>query len=141
MPLSLIDMIKEITYHKSNLDFDDPEIYKAYDIFLINKFLSSIDFLLPFVDMINKSKVEKKDHYLFFKSLIPRANYPMKFLKKEVDSKSEENISCLCRHFEIGAREARDYLSFLSTDQIEKLKTMYHYGKNGKSSSIDEFNN
>jgi hypothetical protein len=139
MALKPIDMVKEITYHKSNLDFDDPEVYAAYNIFLINKFLSSIDFLLPFVDMVNKSGLEKKDHYLFFKALIPRANYPVKFLKKEVDGNIEENIMCLCHHLEIGQREAREYLPFLSPDQTEKLRAMYRYGKNGKSSAIEEF--
>jgi hypothetical protein len=138
MALTLMEILKEITYHKSDLNFDDPEVFKAYDIFIINKFLSSIEYLLPFVDMINKPGVDKRDHYLYFKSIIPKSTYPLRFIKREVDDTQNENIKYLCQYLEIGQREAKEYLQFLSPEQIEKLRSIYRYGQNGKKNSIDE---
>jgi len=138
MALTLMEILKEITYHKSDLNFDDPEIFKPYDIFIINKFLSSVEYLLPFVDMINKPGVDKRDHYQFFKSIIPKNIYSLRFLKREVDNTQEENIKYLCQYLEIGPREAKEYLQFLSPEQIEKLRNIYRYGQNGKKDAIDE---
>jgi hypothetical protein len=139
MALNFFDMIKEICYHKSNLDFDNPEIYSAYNVYMINRYLSMVEMFVPFVMMVNNSKISKKDHYEFFKNLIPKRYYDFDYIKKEIDKDLELKIKCVCEYFEIGKREAEIYLKdFINDKEIEKIMEIYKYGKNGKKSILNE---
>lgn len=137
MPLSIFNILDEICENKSELNFDDPEINKAYDIFMLNKLLSSMEFLLPFVSMMNHAGVEKKVHYEFFRSLIPKNNYKFQFMKKTTDIDNEETVQYLCRFFDIGVREAKMYIPLLTKKHVDQLKHIYAYGKNGKNNAAD----
>lgn len=136
MALTLFDMLNEICEYKSELNFDDPEVNKAYDIYMINRYLSMIEFLVPVVVCVNKPGMEKADHYNFLRNIIPTNRYKFNYLKKSIDDKNEIKIKCLCNFFEIGGREAKMYLTLLKPAQIEKLKKSFVYGKNGNSFSV-----
>ena len=133
MPFGLFDILNEICEYKSDLDFDDFEIYKAYDIYMINRYLSMIEFLIPIVNYVNRTGIEKKDHYNFLRSMIPKNRYKFSYIKKNVDNDINTNVNYLCNFFEIGNREAKMYIDMLKTKHFNYLKTIYTYGKNGKN--------
>jgi hypothetical protein len=137
--LNFFDMIKEITYYKSDLNFDDTEINNAYNIFMINRYLATIELFVPFIAMLNSSKIGKKEHYEFLRNVIPKRSYDFNYIKKEVDKDYEFKIKCLCEYLEVGKKEADIYLqNFISGEQMERIMSVYQYGKNGKRSSIEK---
>ena len=137
MPLTFFNMLDEICTYKSDLDFDDPEIDKAYNIYMINRYLSMIEYFIQFVHLMNHAGVEKRDHYQFFKSIIPKNEYRFPYIKKEEDIDNEEAIKYLCPFFDIGIKEAKMYIPLLKKEHITELKKIYAYGKNGKSNAAD----
>lgn len=134
MSLSLFDFLAEICQHKSDLDFDDPEISKEYDIFMINRYMSMIEYLIMPIDAVNRPGMDKRDHYNFLRTVIPKNPYKFAYIKKVVDKDREEDLRYICHHFEIGMREAKLYIEHLKPKQIEDLKKIYRHGKNGKES-------
>lgn len=138
MALTLFDILNEICESKKDLDFDDPEIFKIYDIYMINRYLSMIEIFVPIVQCVNYGSVEKRDHYNFLRNIIPSNRYRFNYIKKDKDEKLETILKCLCKYFEIGMREAKMYMELLKKEHIEELKIKYSYGKNGKKLSIEE---
>lgn len=140
MALNIFDMLNEVCEYKSDLDFDNPEINKAYDIYMINKYLSSIDVFVPVIDAVNRTGIDKKTHYEFLRCMIRKSKYHFNFIKKTENDFYNENIQYLCRYFEIGVREAKMYIEHLKPKQLEELRSLYSYGKNGSkdSSGFDE---
>jgi hypothetical protein len=132
MSLNFFDMLAQICYIKSDIDFDDPEIYKAYDIYMINRYLSMVDAFIPFVFSANKAILDKPSHYRFFKSVIKQGRYDFNYLKKVKDEETEEVKKFLCKYYEIGMKEACEYFRMLSRDKIDMIINIYKYGKNGK---------
>jgi len=130
--LNFFDMLREITEHKSCLDFDDPEIIKAYDIYMINRYLSMLEMFVPFVQDLNRSGVSKRVHYLFFKSLIPKGRYRFNYIKKSKDPDRMKKVKCVAKYFEVGYREAQMYIDQLPPEKVKEIIKMYSYGKNGK---------
>jgi len=132
MALTIFDILNEICLHKSDLDFDDPEISKAYDIYMINRYISMIEILVRIVDAVNMSGIDKRDHYNFLRAIVPKNNYRFSYIKKTVDKELEEDLRNICRFFEVGMRDARHYAELLKPKQLEELRKIYRYGKHGK---------
>ena len=49
----------------------------------------------------------------------------IKYVKAEKSEADENTISILCRHFKISAEKAKDYLNFISADELKYLKDLY----------------
>jgi hypothetical protein len=133
MPLSFFDMLHQICYYKSDLNFEDDEVYKAYDIYMINRYLSMIDVFVPFVFEVNKATLDKPTHYLFFKNIIPKGRYDFNYIKKIKDEELNERKLFLCKYYEIGMKEASIYYKMLTEGQVNSIIDIYKYGRNGKS--------
>ena len=125
-------MLKQINYEKSDLDFDDPEIYKAYDIFMINRYMSCVETFVPFVEIANTLKLPKKSHYEFYKSIIPKNNTFINYIKKKKDEETDKILRCISMYFEVGSNESRIYMEMLNHNQIERIVSKFKYGKDGK---------
>ena len=135
--MNIFQMLDEICDYKTDLDFDDPEINKAYDIYMINRYLSMVEMLVPVVVLINRPGMDKRDHYNFLRNVIPKSRYKFNYIKKNVDDTDELNLKCLCKIFEIGMTEAKMYLPLLKKEQLAALRGIFAYGKSGKKISAD----
>ena len=134
---TFFDMLNEITNFKGDLDFTDPDVLKNYDEYMINRYLSSLDVLVPFVNDVNLYPVPKATHYALFRDMIPKGNYSFDYVRKsKKDDQKEEMLQCLCKYYEIGLREAEMYFQILTGDQLRTIATELSYGKDGKNLAI-----
>jgi hypothetical protein len=91
-----------------------------------------VDLFIPFVFDANKAVLDKPSHYRFFKNVIKKGKYDFNYLKKVKDEETEEIKKFLCKYYEIGMKEACEYLRILSKEQVDTIIGIYKYGKNGK---------
>ena len=49
----------------------------------------------------------------------------IKYVKSEKDEADENTISILCRHYKISIEKAKDYLNYISQDELKYLKELY----------------
>jgi hypothetical protein len=131
-------MLDEITQYKSDLDFSNEEIFKAYDIYMINRYLSHLDAFLPFIAELNTLNIAKDIHYAFLKNLVPCNRYNIRYNKKPAkDKERQEVLTCIATFYECGMREAEMYLDLMDAKQVREIVEIYSFGKNGKESSVN----
>ena len=130
--MTLFDCLAEITYYKSDLDFDLEEVDNAYEIYMINRYLSMIELFIPFIQMINIYDIDKRSHYNFLKDIIPKGMYQYNYVKRLVEKNIDTEIDYLCRYYEIGKREALQYIELMKPEQIKRIMDVYKYGQDGR---------
>lgn len=109
-----------------------PDEYKnGYSQFMINRFLSSSEALLPIIDIVSTMKLTDQQHYEILISVIPQRKM---YFKYETYKKVEEDkllLFALEKEYEIGIKEAREYASELpkqsKTELKEKWSDYYKY--------------
>jgi hypothetical protein len=124
--IDLFYFINCMTVDKKDLDLSDDELNKAYDIFMINRFLSMVEIIIPFINDINKSGWTKQSHYNFLKDVLPKQKLYIKYIKKS--KKNIDESLYIAKYFEIGKRDAEMYLKFLSEKEINEIVNLYKIG-------------
>lgn len=129
--MKLFDILSCIT-EKKKIDLDDEETLKEYDIFIINKFLSSIDQFNPILCEIENLELTKKSHFLYLFNAIPKGKYFFKNPSPKKESVDEQrNKMILYKHFLTGTKDMKDILTFMT--ESEKMELVGEYlGKASK---------
>jgi hypothetical protein len=122
--MTLFDCLKAITDPKKDLDFLDPEVLKAYDTFMINRFISMVDVFLLICAQINFYEIPKEQHYNYYKSILPQQNIFFKYIKKEKDFNFEEK-KILAKHFGINLRKIDEYISMMDEKECKEILNIY----------------
>ena len=98
----------------------DIEQRKDYKVFLINRSLSYQPDLIYIINEMNRyPDVEKKLHYDFLHSIIPKKKRPRKFWIK---GKKLENLALVKEFFKYSNSKAETVLSVLTDGDIEYIK-------------------
>jgi hypothetical protein len=130
--MKLFDYLNEIMWSKSELDFNDCEINKEYNIYIINSFLSMIEIYLPLINMVNMNPMpSKKDHYNFLRFSLPKQRHKIVYIKKTKED-DEETTKLIAEYYEVSIREAKLYKTLMKQDNINNIVNIY---KDGKSDS------
>jgi hypothetical protein len=127
--MELFDYLKSLTERNEDLDFDNEEIRKGYQPYMINRFVSMVEVFIPIVNEINKYDVPKNIHYKYLYSIIPKRKQFFNYIKKKKDLTNQEKI-VIANYFEVGLKEAEKYIDLLEESQIKEILEIYRYGKN-----------
>jgi|TARA_B100001971_G_scaffold192333_1_gene196515 hypothetical protein len=104
----------------------DIEQRKDYKVFLINRSLSYQPDLIYIINEMNRyPDVEKKLHYDFLHSIIPKKKRPRKFWIK---GKKLENLALVKEFFKYSNSKAETVLSVLTDGDIEYIKNKMNKG-------------
>ena len=117
---TLFDFLDGMMKGKKEFDFTNPEISSAYDIYIINRWLSMCDLFLPYVAAINKRDVPKSVHYEYFKSLLPQKKVYLTYIKKVKDLTHTQKVY-LARHFKTNLKNVEPMISLLSEEELNKI--------------------
>lgn len=126
----LFDYLKALTEKNEFLNFDDEEIKKGYNCFLINRFVSMAEVFTQVVNEINRfPDIPKETHFRYLFSILPKRKQFFKYIKKKKDLSQTEKI-IIANHFEVGLTDAERYINILSEKEIKEILELYRYGKN-----------
>jgi len=104
-----------------------PEEYKTgYSQFMINRFMSSQESLLPILDIVSAMRLTDAEHYEILINAVPNRRT---YFKYEVYKKVEEDkelLTAIEKEFEVGLREARMYVTDLSKTDKDEIKEKWH---------------
>ena len=131
--MRIFDWLNQITYNKKDWnDFSESE-HKSFNIFMVNRFLSMNKEWVEIVNMLQQYTIgmRNKDVYMLYKNLIPREKKFLRYIKSKKDKKyDKELIEIMCKHFEVGSKEVKEYISLMTKDELKT--TLKLYGKNDK---------
>lgn len=124
--ISLFDVIKEVTKNQTPYDSLSEDYKKCYSQFMINRFASSVNLYISPLAEIDKFKVSDKVHHQYITSFFHKKDhyFNYKAYKKEKND-HESEIPFICKYFEIGPREAANYIELLSDEQIKEIADLY----------------
>ncbi len=128
--LSIFDILGAATINKTDLDFNDEEVRKAYDQYMINRWLSMDEGLIFLAEMLTTThKLTDEDHFNLIKAALPREKFYIKYMKRKKDL-TEKETRYIAHYFEIGLTEAKDYISQMDEEDITEILDTYMYGNN-----------
>lgn len=127
--MELFDYLKAMTERNEELDFDNPEIRSGYQPYMINRFVSMSEVFIPIVNEINGVQVPKDVHFKYMFSILPKRKQFFSYIKAKKDLSIQEK-KILANYFNIGMKEADEYIRLLDESQIKEILEIYRYGKN-----------
>ena len=128
--LSIFDILNAATIEKKDLDFNDEEVRKAYDQYMINRWLSMDESLIFLAEMLTTTKnLTDEDHFNLIKAALPREKFYIKYIKRQKDL-TEKEKRYIADYYEIGLKDAEDYIRQMDEEEIEAVLDKYRFGKN-----------
>ena len=124
--MNLGEILSSINHNKENIlrERDERE-EKQYAPYVINRCLSYFPDTIFLVNSMNCiPNVDKRMHYEFLLTSVRKRKRFSKWLKKEQDAR----LDWIKEYYNISDKKAREYVSFLSDEQIEDIKTKTTYG-------------
>jgi len=127
---SLFDHINHITSKQTKGYWDtlNETEKKQWSNYMINRFLSMKMEWTDFVNEIQKLKLDPKQLYVVYSSILPKGKQYLKYIKKKKGTiYNTQVIQKVSEYFEISKSESEDYLNLLSKEQIRELVSKYGY--------------
>lgn len=126
----IFDYIKSFTNKKVKYSTD--EDFKGYSQWMINRFLSTDDSLLPVIAEINTEYIlSDKAHYNLFYNIIPKSSKFFKYdYKKE---KSDVELGYMMEYFKCDTHLAKTYSELISKEEYDTIISFYTERGFGKS--------
>ena len=118
------DWLKQINSTKADPNSFSDKDWELWNSYMVHRFLSmNTDFLdiVNFVQKINPQN--KKEIYSAYREFIPKNNKWSKYIKSKVKQRNKDLVEHLSSYWQCSAKETREYLEFLDTDEIGRILT------------------
>jgi hypothetical protein len=123
--------LKNVLYKKDNNLLSNNDLYKDFNIYLMNKWMSfySTDMCIYINEFCNlyKNFDDKKEWYQYYLKIIPKMRFKkINYIKKGKKSEevSKEAIEMLAQANEMSCREILDYIDKFNIDINEVSKAI-----------------
>ena len=134
---TIFNILGDITYKKTNSSTYTEGDWKAYNTYMVNRWLSMNSDVTEIINFVQKYySLDKKIHYKMLSDILPKQKLFTKYVKgKKMDKYNPELVKLVADHYEISRKEAKqriDMFKHFSTG-IENLTDMLRgYGKTDK---------
>lgn len=124
---TFFNWLGEITYSKSPISEIPEERWESFNVFMINRYLSTEPGYIQLVNYVQRLPQEnKKQIYLIYKQMIPKKKVFFKNVPKRVKKPSTELTKHISKYFECGAGEAEEYIDILRDRGVTSI--LYQIG-------------
>ena len=103
-----------------------PDEYKsAYNQFILNRFLSSYEYLLPLINELTVKKLTNQQHYTILYTWVKKTKHYFNYEAYKTETTDQDLIVALKKEYDIGNKEAKRYNVLLNDAQRNILKTKW----------------
>jgi hypothetical protein len=124
--MTLFDFLKEITGKKSPWSSFNEEDKKQFNPYMVHKYISMYE---PYIEVANIGQslphTDKEKIYQFYCSIIPKSNVWLKYIKGTKNKANEDLLKYISMYYECSFREAEEYLTLLSKEEIVNILSKY----------------
>jgi hypothetical protein len=119
--MNLFDWLNEITYYKRDWDKFTPDDKDEFNTYMIHRFISMNPNYIDVVNLIQRyPNCSKKNIYQFYCDLLPKQKQFFKYIKSKIKD-DKETIDKIADYYKCSTREAKEYVSILNEEQINKV--------------------
>lgn len=112
----IFDFINAMTVLKTPVGEID---FTGYSPFIIDKLIGSAEIFIPIVQKVNVRKLSNKQHYQFYKSILPKRRIYSTSIKADADYLKK--IKAISKFHECGTRDAEIYLKVLDIESVNNI--------------------
>ena len=117
---NIFDWLKEITLKKSEWSSFTEEQKDEFNVYMINRFLSQNEYYIDIVNVVQRIPyTEKEKIYNVYKSLIPKRNVFLKYVKSSTPTYPQKLLEYLASYIECSQAEASEYIPLLGKDNVK----------------------
>ena len=117
---SIFDWIKEITHKKSEWSLFTEDQKDEFNVYMINRFLSQDSNYIDIVNVVQRIPyTEKEKIYNVYKSLIPKRNVFLKYVKSLTPTYPQKLLEYLASYIKCSQAEASEYIPLLGKDNVK----------------------
>ena len=117
---NIFDWLKEITLKKSKWSSFTEEQKDEFNVYMINRFLSQNEYYIDIVNVVQRIPyTEKEKIYNVYKSLIPKRNVFLKYVKSSTPTYPQKLLEYLASYIECSQAEASEYIPLLGKDNVK----------------------
>ena len=127
--MTIIDWINQVLVHKKDWDSFTESEQKSFSPFIINRWLSMDKEFIEVVNYFQKYSIgtlEPREVYKWYADFLPKGKRFNKYIKGKKDKKYDpELITTVCEYFQCSKLEAKENLSFISKEDVNKILVKY----------------
>jgi hypothetical protein len=124
--LDLFAILNDINLTKSFALQKDPDFQKAYDSFMVNRFLSMSPETVFEANYMNRyHSLPKNIQYLFLSDVIEKKKRFLQYIKADKDKESKDMIKWLSDIYKVNNQVAEDMLATVSDEEKELMKQIF----------------
>ena len=133
--MTIIDWMNQLLVHKKSWNEFTEDEQKKFSTFIINRWLSMDKDFIEIVNYFQKYAIgtlEPREVYKWYCDVLPKGKRFNKYIKGKRDKKYDKDlIDILTKHFECSKLNIKEYLEFLTKDDLKNI--LMKYGKDKKS--------
>lgn len=119
---NVFDWLKEINSTKSHPDTFTNQDWDIWNSYMVHRFLSMNP---DYIELVNEVQAlppsNKKQIYSIYRECIPKNNKWSKYVKSSSKEFDKDLVLQLKKHFNVSAREIKDYLKILDKKEIQSI--------------------
>ena len=119
---NIFDWLKEITLKKSDWNTFTDEQKEQFIPYMVNRFLSMSPEYVYIVNIVQKIPYTEKERiYKVYKSLIPKKNIYLKYIKSKTPTYPQKLLEYMANYAECSQKEAKEYIPLLGKDNVKNV--------------------
>ena len=119
---NIFNWLKEITINKSDWGSFTEKQKEEFIPYMINRFLSMNEYYIDLVNVVQRIPyTEKEKIYNTYKSLIPKRNVYLKYIKGSIPTYPQKLLEYMANSIKCSQTEAIDYIPLLGKDNIKNM--------------------
>lgn len=99
---------------------------KGYSQFMINRFISSYEYLIPLANELSIQKLTDKQHYTILYTWVKKTKHYFNYTAYKVEKENPDLLIAIKKEYNIGNKEAKRYNKLLNNELREKLLKKWH---------------
>ena len=127
--MTIFDWTNQLLVTKKHWDEFTEDEQKKFSPFIINRFLSMDKEFIEFVNVFQKYAIgtlEPREVYKWYCDILPKGKRFNKYIKGKKSKKyNEELINYLVKYFEDSKKNIKEYIEFLSKDDMTNILILY----------------
>ena len=136
-PKTIFSVLADVSYKKVDSDTYTEGDWKAYNSYMVNKWLSMNSNVTEIINFIQKYySLDKKIHYKMLSDILPKQKLFSKYIKgNKVDKFNPELVTLIAKHYEVSKKEAKVYIDLYkhtSSGLNSLTEIVEQYGKTKK---------
>lgn len=122
----LFDILNDIKIHKKGNLLDIPEYERAFDKFMIMRFLSMNDDICEIINYVNDFQdiLSKKQLYKLLVEIVPVTRSYDAYIKSDKEE-IQESTTLVSTYYECSIKEANEYIKLMGEAWVVVLKSRF----------------